>query len=70
MSDCKESISKYPPKANIKSEIQSPLIKPFKQGCKKFLTAFTVDSESEEKEEIKDEKEENLNKEIIKGKKD
>jgi hypothetical protein len=29
-----------------------------------------VDSESEEKEEIKDDKEENLNKEIIKGKKD
>ena len=29
-----------------------------------------MDSESEEKEEIKDDKEENLNKEIIKGKKD
>ena len=30
MSDCRDNISKYPPKANLKSEIPSPLIKPFK----------------------------------------
>ena len=52
----------------VKSELTAP-IKQFKPGCKKFLTAFTVDSESEDKEEKEDNKDENTNLDIIKGKK-